>query len=66
MKEGTSAELLQSGLNESWWADSMECYAFLRNFTDLLCDGKRPYEGFLGNHLKRPIIPLGSLVEYHA
>ena len=26
IKEGTSAVLLQSGLNENWWADSMECY----------------------------------------
>ena len=24
-KEGTSAVLLQSGLDESWWADSLEC-----------------------------------------
>ena len=24
VKEGTSVFLLQSGLNESWWADSME------------------------------------------
>ena len=32
--------LLQSGLNESWWADSMECYTYLRNVTDLLSDGK--------------------------
>ena len=24
-EEGTSAVLLLSGLNESWWADSMEC-----------------------------------------
>ena len=29
VKEGTSAVLLQSGLNESWWADSMECYTNL-------------------------------------
>ena len=29
----------QSGLNESWWVDSMECYICLRNFTDLLSDG---------------------------
>ena len=28
VKEGTSAVLLQSGLNENWWADSMECYTF--------------------------------------
>ena len=26
VKEGTPAVLLQSGLNESWRADSMECY----------------------------------------
>ena len=25
VKEGTSAALLQSGLDEKWWADSMEC-----------------------------------------
>ena len=43
-KEGTSAVLLQSGLNESWWADSMECYTYLRNVTDLLSHGKTPYE----------------------
>ena len=44
VKEGTSAVLLQSSLNESWWADSMECYTYLRNVTDLLSDGKTPYE----------------------
>ena len=42
VKEGTSAVVLQSGLNESWWADSMECYTYLRNVTDLLSDGKTP------------------------
>ena len=43
-KEGTSAVLFQSGLNGNWWADSMECYTYLRNVTDLLSDGKTPYE----------------------
>ena len=62
VKEGTSAVLLQSGLNESWWADSMECYTYLRNVTDLLSDGKTPYERRFGQPLKRPIIPFGSLV----
>ena len=65
VKEGTSAVLLQSGLNESWWADSMECYTYLRNFTDLLSDGKTPYERRFGHPFKGPIIPYGSLVEYH-
>ena len=30
IKEGTTAVLLQSGLDETWWADSMECYCDLR------------------------------------
>ena len=55
VKEGTSAVLLQSGLNESWWADSMECYTYLRNVTDLLSDGKTPYERRFGQPLKGPI-----------
>ena len=65
VKEGTSAVLLQSGLNESWWADSMECYTYLRNVTDLLSDGKTPYERRFGQPFKGPIIPFASLVEYH-
>ena len=65
VKEGTSAVLLQSGLNESWWADSIECYTYLRNVTDLLSDGKTPYERRFGQPFKGPIIPFGSLVEYH-
>ena len=44
VKEGTSAVLLQSGLDESWWADSMECYTYLRNIQALLSDGKTPCE----------------------
>ena len=43
VKEGTSAVLLQSGLNENWWADSMECYCYLRKIQDLLSYGKTPY-----------------------
>ena len=65
VKEGTSAVLLQSGLNESWWADSMECYTYLRNVTDLLSDGKTPYERRFGQPFNGPIFPFGSLVEYH-
>ena len=60
VKEGTSPVLLQSGLNESWWADSMECYTYLRNVTDLLSDGKTPYERRSGQPFKGPIIPFGA------
>ena len=65
VKEGNSAVLLHSGLNESWWADSMECYTYLRNVTVLLSDGKTPCERRFGQPFKGPMIPFGSLVEYH-
>ena len=48
VKEGISAVLLQSGLNENWSADSVECYTYLRNVQDLLSDGKTPYERRFG------------------
>ena len=38
---------------------------YLRNVTDLLSDGKTPYERRFGKPFKGPIIPFGSLVEYH-
>ena len=43
----------------------MECYNYLRNDTDLLSDGKTPCERRFGQPFKEPIIPFGSLVEYH-
>ena len=65
VKEGTSAVLLQSGLDESWWADSKECYTYLRNIQDLLSDWETPYERRFGEPFIGPIIPFGSLVEYY-
>ena len=65
MKEGTSAVLLQSGLDEKWWADSMDCYCYLRNIQDLLSDGNTPYERRFGMPFTGPVIPFGSMVEYH-
>ena len=65
VKEGTSAELLESGLDEKWWADSMECFSYLRNIQDVLSDGKTQYERRIGEPLKGPIVPFGSLVEYY-
>ena len=65
VKEGTSAVLLQSGLDENWGADSMECSSYLRNIQDLLTDWKTPFERRFGEPFKGPIIPFGSLVECH-
>ena len=65
VKEGTSPVLLQSSLSESWGAGSMECYTYLRNIQDLLSGGKTSYGRRFGEPFKGPIIPFGSLVEYH-
>ena len=43
----------------------MKCYTYLRNVTDLLSDGKTPYEIRFGQPFQGPIISFGSLVEYH-
>ena len=45
VKEGTSAVLLQSGLGNEGWADSMECYCYLRNIQDLFLLGRHPMRG---------------------
>ena len=66
VKEGTYAVLLQSGLGNEWWADSMECCCHLRKYSGyFLSDGKTPYERRFGEPFKGPIIPFGSMVEYH-
>ena len=65
VKEGTSAVLLQSGLDNEWWADSMECYCYLRNTPGLLSDGKTPCERRFGTPFTGPVIPSGAMVEYH-
>ena len=65
IKDGTFAALLQSGLDGKWWADSMECYCYLRNIQDLLSDGKTPYEKRFGMPFNGPVVPHGAMVEYH-
>ena len=43
----------------------MECETYLRNVTDLLSDGKTPYERRFGKPFEGPVVPFGSLVESH-
>ena len=57
--------LLQSGLDNEWWADSVECYCYLRTVQNKLSDGKTPYERLFGMPFNGPIIPFGAMVEYH-
>ena len=53
--------LLQSGLDEKWRADSMECYCYLRNVQDLLADERKPYERRFGDSLEGPVILFGAI-----
>ena len=48
LRKGLVQYCLQSGLDEKWWADSMEFYCYLQNIQDLLSDGKTPYERRFG------------------
>ena len=42
----------------------MECYCYLRNIQDLLCDGKTPQEWRFGIPFNGPVIPFGAMVEF--
>ena len=57
--------LLQPGLDENWWADSMECYCYLRKNKTSCPMGKHFMHGDLGEQFKGPVIPFGAMVEYH-
>ena len=63
IKEGTSAVLLQSGLDGKWWAESMECFSYLRNVQDLLSDGKTPHQRRFGEPFIGPVVPFFATVE---
>ena len=56
--KGTSAVWLQSRLDDKWWADSMECYTYLRNVQDLLAERKLRVNEDLENHLKDQLFQL--------
>ena len=65
VQERTSAVLLQSGLDEKWWAESVECCWYLRSVQDLLAGGKTPCERRFGESCEGPVISFGAMVEYH-
>ena len=52
IKEGTGAVLLESGLDEKWWVNSVECYCYLRSVQDLLAMWKHLTNGDSANHSK--------------
>ena len=58
VKEGISAVLLHSGLNENWWADSMEWHTYLRKIKISCLMGKLHTKGVLENHSKNRLFHL--------
>ena len=52
--------LLQLGLTEEWWADSVECLCYLRNIQDKLSDRKTPCERRSRMPFNGPLIPFGA------
>ena len=60
-KEGTSAVLLPSGLDEQLWAASVESCCHLRNVQDLLA----PYERRCAAPCEGTVIPCGAMVAHH-
>ena len=64
MKEGTSSVPVQSGPQESWWAEAKECCCSLRNVQDILADGHTPYELRFNSPPEGPIILFGAEVKF--
>ena len=65
VKEGTSAILLQSGLDERRWQILWNAVAICEMSKTSWQMGKTPYERRFGEPFKGPIIPFGAMVEYH-
>ena len=65
IKEGTSAILLQSGLDEQIGRLPWSVTAICETFKTSYLMGRRPTKDVLENHSKGPIIPFGSIIENH-
>jgi hypothetical protein len=64
VNNGTSSSIVQSGLNDDWWKEAMECYSFLRNVVDLLQGGKTAYHRKFGMDYPGPTYLFGAWITY--
>ena len=65
VKEGASSALVQSGLQDSWWAEAMVCYFYLRTVQDLPVAGQIIYEGRFISPFHGPMIPFGAELKFY-
>ena len=64
-KVSRTAVLLQSGLDETWWADSMKCYRYLQNVQEFLSSSETPYERRFGDPFNKWAHNSLRMIEYH-
>ena len=62
--EGTRCCLLQAGLCHAWWREAMRAYCYNRNISDVVLDGKTPYELRFEQPFGGKLLPFGCSVEY--
>ena len=66
VKEGTSSVLVQSGLQESWWAETHGLLLLSsRCARPISADGQAPYERRFDSPFEGPIIPFGAEVKLY-
>ena len=65
VKEGTLSGLIQSGFQESWRSEAMECCCCLRNVQDSLAGGQTPPEFRFNSPLEATIIRFGAEVKFN-
>ena len=65
IEEGTSTILLESCMDEKGRADSTEFCVVCETFKTSYRTGKHLMNGDLENQSVGPVIPLGSMIEYH-
>ena len=64
VKEGTACALVQSGLENKWWPEAMDCFCFLRNTSVPLEDGDTAYKKRFAKDFEGRLIPFGAEVTY--
>ena len=65
VKEGTSAILLQSGLDEKWWADSQRMFLLSAQRSRPLIREENSLQTALAETFCGPVFPFRSMIEYH-
>jgi hypothetical protein len=56
--------LVQSGLENKWWPEAMNCFCFLRNASVPLEDGDTAYKRRFAKDFDGPLIAFGSEITY--